>query len=210
MGQKGRVIKVLGVLRALADAPLALDAGAGHLRHVGGIDGPHGTQAGAGAAVGTLAQIRLGLGLQELDGLAVRALGHVVGRRRIARHGHRSRDVRQVFYLVRNAGRELPHLPLVIPVRAAVRQRVRKGVAAGKGAPGHGVEAVRLQRGAQLRQGVVVGPVAEGDHPHRQGAVPVDLLLDIGQHLVGQLSRIGGHTEHHQVSPRKRQILRPV
>ncbi|CAN4008417.1 Nitroreductase domain-containing protein, partial [Dysosmobacter welbionis] len=81
-------------------------------------------------------------------------------------------------------GRELPHLPLVIPVRAAVRQRVRKGVAARKGAPGHGVEAVRLQRGTQLRQGVVVGPVAEGDHPHRQGAVPVDLLLDIGQHLV--------------------------
>ena len=83
-------------------------------------------------------------------------------------------------------------------------------MAARKGAPGHGVEAVRLQRGTQLRQGVVVGPVAEGDHPHRQGAVPVDLLLDIGQHLVGQLSRIGGHTEHHQVSPRKRQILRPV
>ena len=83
-------------------------------------------------------------------------------------------------------------------------------MAAGEGGARHGVEAVRLQHGAQLRQGVVVGPVAEGDHPHRQGAIAVDLLPDEGQHLVGQLPRIGGHGKHHQIARVKLHGLPPV
>ena len=73
-------------------------------------------------------------------------------------------------------------------------------MAADKGGGGHGVEPVRLQRDAQLRQGVVKAAVAEGDHAHRQRAAALQLRLHIGQDLVGQLARISGQPDDHQIS----------
>ena len=84
MGQKGRIIKILGPFGALADAPLTLDAGAWHIGHILRINSSHGTQPGTGAAVRALGEVRLGLGFQELGRLAVRALGHVIGCCRVA------------------------------------------------------------------------------------------------------------------------------
>ena len=198
------------MLRTLADTALTLDAGARYLRHVGRVDGPHGAQPGAGAAAGAPGQVRLGLGFQELGGLAVRPLGHIVGRIRISRHRDRRRKFCQVLYLFSNPMGEVLHLPPVLPVRAAVRQSVGEGVAAGEGPSRQGVEAVRLQDRAQLRQGVVKAAVAKGHHSRGQGSVPLDVLPDKGQHLVGQLAGIGGHPEHHQIPWCKDQIGLPL
>ena len=79
MGQERFVVEILGTLGAFADTPLALDAGARHIRHVLRVDGTHGAQPGTGAAVGALGEVRLGLGLQEFSGLAVGTHRHIVG-----------------------------------------------------------------------------------------------------------------------------------
>ena len=94
MGQKRLVVKILGALGAFADAPLALDAGAGHIGHVLRVDGAHGTQSGTGTAVGTPGQISLGLCLQKLGGLTVSAHGDIVGGARVTGDFDRRRGVR--------------------------------------------------------------------------------------------------------------------
>ena len=61
------------------------------------------------------------------------------------------------------------------------------------------MESVTLQNRAQLRQSVVIGPISEGHDGRRQRTVTMKAGLEVRQDLVGQFSRVGGCTHHHQI-----------
>ena len=63
VGQKPGIVKIFSPGRAIGNARLAFDTDAGHFVRIVRIDGAHGAHPGAGSAVGTFGQVRLGLGL---------------------------------------------------------------------------------------------------------------------------------------------------
>ena len=198
------------MFRAFPHTGLTLDAGTGDAVHVLRVNGPHGAQPGAGAAVRALGQVGPGFGLQELGRLAVGALGDVIRGLRVSGNGDRCGIFCQVFYLVSDCSRKFFEFLSVIPVRPVLRQFVRKGVTAHKGAPGHRMESVTLQNRTQLRQSVVIGPISEGHNGRRQRAVTMKAGLEVRQDLVRQLSRVGGRAHHHQIRVGKHIVPFPL
>ena len=199
MIQQGRVIKILRPLGALAHTALAFNTGARDRYKILQINGPHGTHPGTGSAAGAFFQMGLRLRLQEIHRLTVRPLRNIVGCIRITRHPHRLRNRRQAPHLQGHSSGKALHLKLVAPAGTAIAQLVRHGMLCHKGSRGHRMESVCLQQGAQLRQRVVIAPVAKGHHRHRQRSVSVQPLLIVRQDLIGQLSRVCGGTHYNQI-----------
>ena len=203
MAEKRFIVKVLGLFGALADTSLALDAGPRYIRGILRVNGTHGAHADAGAAAVAAAGLCLRLCLQEFRRLSVGPLGDVIRRRRVPGHPDRLRDTCRLPDLVRCLCRKTFCLKEVAPAGTAIGQFIRKGVLGHKGTGSGRMEAVALQRSAQLCQRVVIGTVAENHHSHRQGAVSPQAALQPGQQLVGYLARIGRGPHYHQIGLRK-------
>ena len=84
-------------------------------------------------------------------------------------------------------------------VGPSLRQRVGKGVAAGKRAGADGVEAVPFEAGAKLGKGIVKAAVAECHDRHGKRAASGKAGFDKFKQLVGELSRISRHSEDNKV-----------
>ena len=196
MGEEVGVLKVLCMAGALAHAGLALDAHPYGL-HGLPVDAAHGAEPGAGPAAGALAPVGEGLGLQEFGGSSVLLQGGVVGTDLAAVHLQQGQAV--PGQLLRRLGGEGGDLLQVVPVGPALAHLVGKGMAPGKGGGRRDLEAVALQQQDQLPQGLVGAAVAKDAQRYGRGALPKNLGLVLGHHLVGQTAGVhrGGH--HQQV-----------
>src|SRR5574344_441235 len=199
VGKERFIVKILGSLRTVSDAGMALDANAGHFGRIRRIDAAHRAQRRAHAAAGTLVKVGSGLRLEELDALTVQSLRDVVRRIRIALDLDRRGDLGHLADLSDNGGAEFGKNGEILAVRATGGKRIGKGVLTGKRTAGDRVEAVRFQAGAKLGKGVIKAAVAKGYDRHGKRAVAGKARLDKIKELVGNLACIGRCAEYNEV-----------
>ena len=98
------------------------------------------------------------------------------------------------------------HVPIV---RAARPQGAGKAVLPHEGSGRHAAEAVLLEDVPQLYEGVVIVPVAEQHHRHRQRSPAPDLFPQERQQHIGHPPGVYRRSQHHQVRLAEIQLLLP-